>query len=98
MPETDGATSPRPGIDAGGLTAPRSIPRQQGAMVSAVDAVVEHPLTPEDVAALLQVDRETIYRMARRGELPAFKVSTRWRFLPSQLQRWMEEENNTAAG
>jgi excisionase family DNA binding protein len=54
--------------------------------------VVEHPLTPEDVAVLLQVDRETVYRMARRGELPAFKVSSRWRFLPSRLQRWMEEQ------
>jgi hypothetical protein len=30
--------------------------------------------------------------MARRGELPAFKVSNRWRFLPSHLQRWMEEQ------
>ena len=60
--------------------------------MTALDETVEHPLTPEDVAALLQVDRETIYRMARRGELPAFKVSTRWRFLPSQLQRWMEDE------
>ena len=44
--------------------------------MTALDETVEHPLTPEDVAALLQVDRETIYRMARRGELPAFKVST----------------------
>ena len=96
MPEIDGATSPRPGIDAGGLTARRSIPRQQGAMVSAVDAVVEHPLTPEDVAVLLQIDRETVYRMARRGELPAFKVSSRWRFLPSRLQRWMEEQERQA--
>ena len=60
--------------------------------MSAVDAVVEHPLTPEDVAMLLQIDRETVYRMARRGELPAFKVSSRWRFLPSRLQRWMEEQ------
>jgi hypothetical protein len=30
--------------------------------------------------------------MARRGELPAFKVSSRWRFLPSHLQRWMERQ------
>ena len=65
-------------------------------MVSAVDAVVEHPLTPEDVAVLLQIDRETVYRMARRGELPAFKVSSRWRFLPSRLQRWMEEQERQA--
>ena len=65
-------------------------------MVSAVDEVVEHPLTPEDVAVLLQIDRETVYRMARRGDLPAFKVSSRWRFLPSRLQRWMEEQEPQA--
>jgi excisionase family DNA binding protein len=56
------------------------------------DDGVERPLTPEEVAAVLQIDRETVYRMARRGELPGFKVSSRWRFLPSALQRWMEEE------
>jgi excisionase family DNA binding protein len=50
-------------------------------------------MTPEDVAAVLRIDRETVYRMARRGELPAFKVSSRWRFLPSALQRWMEEQD-----
>ena len=60
--------------------------------MSAVDAVVEHPLTPQDVAVLLQIDRETVYRMARRGDLPAFKVSSRWRFLPSRRQRWKEEQ------
>jgi excisionase family DNA binding protein len=60
--------------------------------MSTLDEVVEHPLTPEDVAVLLGIDRETVYRMARRGDLPAFKVSSRWRFLPSRLQRWMEEQ------
>jgi excisionase family DNA binding protein len=64
----------------------------RSAAVSSLDEVVEHPMTPEDVAVLLQIDRETVYRMARRGELPAFKVSSRWRFLPSRLQRWMEEQ------
>ena len=61
-------------------------------MVGDFDVPVEHPMTPEEVAALLQIDRETVYRMARRGQLPAFKVSSRWRFLPSHLQRWMEGE------
>jgi excisionase family DNA binding protein len=65
--------------------------------LSAAGEVVEHPMTPEDVAVLLQIDRETVYRMARRGELPAFKVSNRWRFLPSRLQRWMEEQEREVA-
>jgi excisionase family DNA binding protein len=94
MPDTNGATSPPPGVRDRG--APRSIPGLRGAIVSTVDEVVEHPLTPEDVAGLLQIDRETVYRMARRGDLPAFKVSSRWRFLPSRLQRWMEEQERQA--
>jgi excisionase family DNA binding protein len=65
-------------------------------MASTVEEVVEHPLTPEEVAVLLQIDRETVYRMARRGDRPAFKVSSRWRFLPSRLQRWMEEQERQA--
>jgi excisionase family DNA binding protein len=90
-PETNGATPPRPGIHVGdpGGSATASA---RSAFVSTLEDVVEHPLTPEDVAVLLRIDRETVYRMARRGELPAFKVSSRWRFLPSRLQRWMEEQ------
>ena len=88
-----------------GATSLRSPTGREGLHLSAADSelatrafegaaggVVEHPMTPEDVAVLLQIDRETVYRMARRGELPAFKVSSRWRFLPSRLQRWMEED------
>lgn len=48
-------------------------------------------LTPEDVAELLQVDRETIYRMARRGELPAIKVARHWRFRAARIERWLRE-------
>src|SRR4051812_2292251 len=47
-------------------------------------------LTPEDVADLLHIDRETVYRMARRHEIPAFKVGTKWRFRRAGLRVWMQ--------
>jgi excisionase family DNA binding protein len=47
-------------------------------------------LTPEDVAELLHIDRETVYRMARRHEIPAFKVGTKWRFRRASLRVWMQ--------
>jgi excisionase family DNA binding protein len=47
-------------------------------------------LTPEDVAELLHIDRETVYRMARRHEIPAFKVGTKWRFRRAGLSEWMQ--------
>jgi excisionase family DNA binding protein len=60
--------------------------------MSAVDESRLGPLlTPEDVAELLQVDRETIYRMARRGELPAIKVARHWRFRAARIERWLRE-------
>ena len=37
-------------------------------------------MTGEEVADLLRVSRETIYRLAARGELPAQKVGRVWRF------------------
>lgn len=88
----NGATSPRSprhGREALEVTPSALVSR---VAASAPGEVVEHPMTPEDVADLLRIDRETVYRMARRGQLPAFKVSSRWRFLPSHLQRWMEEQ------
>jgi excisionase family DNA binding protein len=47
-------------------------------------------LTPDDVAELLHIDRETVYRMARRHEIPAFKVGTKWRFRRAGLHVWMQ--------
>ncbi len=92
-PEANGAPIPRPGTRTPALhlsSVDAEIAKSAGG--STRDEAVEHPMTPEDVAVLLRIDRETVYRMARRGELPAFKVSSRWRFLPSRLQRWMQEQ------
>ena len=41
---------------------------------------IEPALTVKDVAALLNVDQKTIYRLAQKGEIPGFKVSGSWRF------------------
>ena len=54
-------------------------------------AGVSRLLTPEDLADLLGVDRETVYRMARRGELPAIKVARHWRFRAERIDRWLRE-------
>lgn len=48
-------------------------------------------LTVHDVAAYLNVDEKTIYRLAQRGELPGFKVAGAWRFQTTDLQRWIDQ-------
>ena len=53
---------------------------------------VNQALTVRDVAAYLNVDEKTIYRLAQRGELPGFKVAGAWRFQIADLRRWIEQQ------
>lgn len=48
-----------------------------------------------DVAALLKVGEKTIYSMAQKGELPAFKVRGQWRFSRKDIDSWIEQQKNT---
>lgn len=55
----------------------------------------EAPPSPRDVmtiaelATYLQVGDRTVYRMVNRGELPGAKVAGQWRFLKSEIDRWL---------
>ena len=57
----------------------------------------EPAMTVRDVAATLNVDEKTIYRLAQRGELPGFKVAGAWRFQATDLQRWINQRKRGAA-
>lgn len=54
-------------------------------------------MTVREVAAYLSVAEKTIYRLAKRGELPGFKVAGAWRFQRPDIDRWIDEQK-TAAG
>ena len=45
----------------------------------------EAAVDADAIAALLNVHRDTVYAHARTGQLPAFKVGSRWRFFPSAV-------------
>jgi excisionase family DNA binding protein len=47
-------------------------------------------LTTQQVQALLQVDRTTIYRMVESGRLPAIRVGKQWRFPRAEMERWLQ--------
>jgi excisionase family DNA binding protein len=49
-------------------------------------------LTVVDVAQLLKVAEKTVYTMAQKGELPAFKVRGQWRFRRDDLDMWIERQ------
>ena len=46
--------------------------------------------TVKEVAEYLQLDEHTVYRMARKGEIPAYKVAGQWRFKKELLDKWLE--------
>lgn len=53
-------------------------------------------LTLPEVADLLKVAEKTVYTMAQRHELPAFKVRGQWRFKQTDLDLWIEERKAAA--
>ncbi|MCA3561862.1 MAG: helix-turn-helix domain-containing protein [Aestuariivirga sp.] len=49
-------------------------------------------LTLPEVAVLLKVAEKTVYTMAQRTEIPAFKVRGQWRFMRVDLDSWIEAQ------
>ena len=59
--------------------------------------IIEPAMTVRDVAAYLNVDQKTIYRLAQKGGLPGFKVLGSWRFQRPDLEAWITELKDQAA-
>lgn len=49
-------------------------------------------LTLPEVAQLLKVAEKTVYTMAQRERLPAFKVGGQWRFKRVDFDQWIEQQ------
>jgi len=52
----------------------------------------EKLMTVKEVAEYLRLDEHTVYRMARKGEIPAYKVAGQWRFKKEHLEEWLENQ------
>ncbi len=50
-------------------------------------------LTIPEVSEYLRVSRQTIYRMLKRGDIPAFRIGGDWRFNIEDLGHWIEKES-----
>jgi PTS system nitrogen regulatory IIA component len=48
-------------------------------------------LTIEEVANYLRVSERTVYEWAQKGEIPAGKIGTAWRFKKTEIERWVNE-------
>jgi excisionase family DNA binding protein len=45
-------------------------------------------VTVRDLASYLHCHQSTIYRLAKSGEIPAFRLGGGWRFKISDINRW----------
>lgn len=50
-------------------------------------------LTLNELAEYLRVKPITIYKHAKQGKLPGFKVGERWRFRMKEIEHWIESKN-----
>lgn len=48
--------------------------------------------TVQELAAYLRMKPVTIYKHAKAGKLPCFKVGANWRFKKSTIDRWIAEQ------
>jgi len=51
-------------------------------------------LTVEEVSKRLRVNKRTVYRLAEKGTIPAFKFGKSWRISLSKLNKMFETKNN----
>jgi excisionase family DNA binding protein len=51
-------------------------------------------LTAQELAAYLRVNRSTVYRLLKKGELPGFRIGSEWRFRIDEVDRWFRERNS----
>jgi excisionase family DNA binding protein len=54
-----------------------------------IDVAFEPILDTEQAAALLHIHPKTLQRLARKGEVPAYRVGDLWRFRASDLDKWL---------
>ena len=52
----------------------------------------ENVFTVQELATYLRMKPVTIYKHAKAGKLPAFKVGANWRFKKSTIDRWISDQ------
>lgn len=68
------------------------LPRQEGCAASDMPNTSPAYLTVEEVARRFGVNVTTVYRLVKRGKIPAFKIGNQWRFNPARLEEWVADK------
>ena len=49
-------------------------------------------MTTKELAEYLQLDRMTIYKLLKSGDIPANRVGHQWRFFRSNIDMWIRSQ------
>ncbi|PYX33192.1 MAG: hypothetical protein DMG77_00800 [Acidobacteria bacterium] len=63
-------------------------PALQPSLVDRI-ARIERALTAQDLAQMLSVSRITIFKQAKSGRIPSFRIGTCVRFDPKAVAQWL---------
>lgn len=46
-------------------------------------------LTADETSRFFRISKTTLYKLARDGEIPAYKIGREWRFVKNALLEWI---------
>ncbi len=54
---------------------------------------MDEPLmTVDEMATFLKVNPKTVYRLLKRGEIPAYRIANQWRFDKAIINAWLAQQ------
>lgn len=59
---------------------------------------MQNLLTVKELASLLRVSSQTLYKMLEQGEIPAVKIGAQWRFDQEKIKSWIESHASAPRG
>ncbi len=54
-------------------------------------------MTVTQLAEYLQCNKSTIYRLIKKGQIPAFKIGADWRFKRDLIEEWMRQQHQKSS-
>lgn len=58
---------------------------------------MEKLLTISEVAGYLRLSKITVYKMTRKGKIPASKIGRQWRYDKNDIDEWFKTIKNARA-
>jgi excisionase family DNA binding protein len=58
-----------------------------------MERALDKVITVREVGQLLKVHQSTVYRLAKTGDLPGFRLGKAWRFRLQDVEMWMKKSS-----